>query len=460
MRKLEDALIRWFALLIPITLAGCAWVPTGAGTSGAVTGSRIDVHVVVGRALTTQAQTGVPATAVDEVRLAVVKATAATFDPAAAGFSAVHQGSAQWGPGRLAASEDQSWQGRANTLSFFHLPADDYVIVGQALSGGKNVTKGGYSMLQPDGNEARVTVRPDGVVSPGRVTLQLPLLDGVPRAVPLGPFAVGNTPTALLADGDGVWVAVRESDRMIKVAPDGRFLETVVLEPGFAPDILGKVNGLVGVGSTSHRRFYFYAANHYETVGRARPAAAAVDSRNYAWLVSGESDLLMRFDASFREIVPPLVAGSKPVAVAIGAAGRAWLVNRDSGDVYRYAPDGHSVGDPIPVGNAPTAIAIGADGHAWVTLSADHRVARIAPDGTVLGTYPVGQRPMAVAVDSTGHAWVASTDSHEVHRVSPGGAVTGPYPVGQSPAAIVVDRDDRVWVANRDGGSVQIVSPR
>lgn len=239
--------------------------------------------------------------------------------------------------------------------------------------------------------------------------------------------ATGALPTALVAAGDGIWVANRGDGSLSRIDPVSLWVRRV--EVGGAPAALAH-----GFGSL--------------------------------WVADFRRDVVLRIDPQTGAArSEPIAVGPGPAALAVGREG-VWVASVQEGTVQRIDPATSSVSGPIPVGYGPVALAA-TDDAVWVLNALDRAMVRIDQDtGRRSEPMPVpaGAADLLVAFD---RLWVASASSGVVSGYHPAsGRRMGPHVVvddttdaGLGPTGLAAAAD-HVWVANNHDKTVRRMDPR
>ena len=316
-----------------------------------------------------------------------------------------------------------------------------------------------------------------GGAGPPRTTGVLVRVDPTSGQV-LARVPVGNNPSALAADTNGVWVANHDDRSVWRVDPhtnritlrssaqgapaDLAIIPTgTVASPGSAvivngpeaPNIVGidAATGIVtayNMGGTP-----FPSALPGSLSGYGSPRLAAGPSG--VWVARPDS-VVGRFDVNAGKLVEPLLIrrahdetqASYLSAIAVGA-GAVWVVG-DPVDpaLWRIDPASGRLVATIRLPFAPTDVAVG-NGAVWVTSELDDRLERIDPStNQVTATIPVGKGAGALAVGA-GAVWVGDEVGRAISRIDPRAMrITATIKLDLTPVDLGV-ANGVLWVAAR-----------
>jgi YVTN family beta-propeller protein len=264
--------------------------------------------------------------------------------------------------------------------------------------------------------------------------------------------AVGNRPSALAADPNGVWVANHDDGTVWRI--DARTNRVILRSSAHgAPADLAIIPAglLASVGATPGS---VAVAN-----GPQDPNVAGIDN------ATGNVTVDNVFGGSPVAIVgPPSGVGSPRVAA--GPSG-IWVVRPDRA-VARLDINAGKLIEPVLI--APprderedsylSAIAVGAGGVWVVGDPVDPVLWRISPaTGRVVATIRLPFAPTDVAVGDRA-VWVTSELNDRLQRIDPAtNEVTATIPVGRAAGAVVVGAGS-VWVADQVDRAISRVDPR
>jgi DNA-binding beta-propeller fold protein YncE len=224
----------------------------------------------------------------------------------------------------------------------------------------------------------------------------------------VGATRVGVGARSIVADGDGVWVAVTTAHEFYRIDATGKVTQRV--RPGAAPT-------RVAVGLNS----LWVAVN---------------------W--TGGTDLLLRYGRDGRERrrtpFPRRIVGLAT------AEGHVWIAESESHDVIRVDPSGKRVEPWVTLADTITDLSAG-NGYLWATLAPADSVARVSP--TEQGrrtTTAVGHRPLR-AVAAGGREFVTVNLDHTVKVIDPATGRTTGRAIGVPPNPYAIAADGRaLWV--------------
>jgi DNA-binding beta-propeller fold protein YncE len=262
---------------------------------------------------------------------------------------------------------------------------------------------------------------------------------------------VGNTPAAIAASNEAVWVlnSNEGAGTISRIDPRTREVEATLSVPG-TPRSLVTARGLLWVGTNEGRLFRVDPASdlvderiRLPNAGKSNPFAP---DNGAGWLTTGAGAV---WAASFRAIsrVDPatgaLRAGRRtvwgPMAHGFGSL---WV--NDAFAIYRLSP---RTLRPLATVEAPTnpiSVAAGL-GSVWVPHSYETTVIRIDPSrNAVERTYEVGGRSNSIAVGRD-TVW-ATSNAGTVVRIDPETHAVSTIRVGGSPRALAL-RAGEVWVS-------------
>jgi YVTN family beta-propeller protein len=239
-------------------------------------------------------------------------------------------------------------------------------------------------------------------------------------------YAVGDSPRALVSNGQTIWVAnffdstvshLQASGCQERNDPCGQALAT------FAVDDL--------------------------------PVALAYDSRSI-WAASALNGRLSQFDPATREITAQYQLASLPSNLLI-IDDTIWITHSFADKVSQYDLAGNMLGE-IAVGASPFGLAF--TGQAiWVSEQNSSNLVAIDPaTRAVVNSVPVTGRPGALAFDGR-HLWVAIEDQDKLLQLDPvTGQLVTEVGVGRRPLALLFD-GRTLWSAHEVGNSVSQIDP-
>jgi YVTN family beta-propeller protein len=294
-------------------------------------------------------------------------------------------------------------------------------------------------------------------------------------------IGVGNGPSAVAADANGVWVANHDDGTVWRIdtrtdavtmrrSVSGTPADLTIIPAalgaslGVSPGSVGAANGpgdpgIAGIDATTGAvtAYKLSSGNPYVVVGTpsgiGSPRVAAGPSGIWA---AAPDRSVGRFDLVGQRFIETLLIApprderedSYLSAIAVGAGG-VWVVG-DPVDpaLWRIDPATGRLVATIRLPFAPTDVAVG-DGAVWVTSQLDDRLERIDPaTNKVTATIPVGRGAGAVAVGA-GSVWVGDEVDGSIARVDPQAMrITATIKLGLTPVDIGVG-GGVVWVAGR-----------
>jgi DNA-binding beta-propeller fold protein YncE len=262
---------------------------------------------------------------------------------------------------------------------------------------------------------------------------------------------VGNTPTAIAASDEAVWVlnSNEGAGTISRIDPDTREVEATLSVPG-TPRSLVTARGSLWVGTNEGQLFRIDPASDlvdertrlpnagkstpfapdngagwlttgagavwaasFRAISRVDPATGALRAgRSAVWgpMAHGFGSLWVayvgaveRLSANTLRRVATVDVLARPVSVATGL-GSVWVPQEDGGAIVRIEPSRNAVERTYEVGGRSNSVAIGTDA-AWATSDAG-TVARIDPETHTVSTIRVGGSPRALTLRA-GEVWVS-----------------------------------------------------
>jgi YVTN family beta-propeller protein len=210
----------------------------------------------------------------------------------------------------------------------------------------------------------------------------------------VGATRVGHYPSALLFDGNHIWVANHNDNTVSKIDPVSMAVVGTYSVP-YSP------TGLAFDGT------YIWVANDFTVSG-------------------GFTTTVTRLKASDGSAAGNVAVGNAPMSVAFDG-NHIWVANAADSTVMKLNPQTGSVLATFSVGETPLALLF--DGaHIWTANSDGNNVSKLPLDGnTVLGTYKVGQSPNSLTSDGT-NIWVANQNDGTVTKLrASDGSVLGTF---------------------------------
>jgi YVTN family beta-propeller protein len=248
-------------------------------------------------------------------------------------------------------------------------------------------------------------------------------LSGLLGGPKVATYPVGDSPRAMLFDGQSVWVANFLGGTLTQLAATGCASN---------PDPCGKPTNVIKVDQTP-------------------VALAQTADGKLMWIASALNGSLIQFDPVNRREVARFRLPNVPTAV-LRVGDDLWIANQFTGTVTRVGPDGVVIGD-YPAGQKPVALAY--DGqHLWVANQEAATITLLDPaSGATLKSFTPGGQPAALAFDGR-HIWAALADKNEVAEIDPAsGNVLARVVVGNKPVSLLFD-GATLWSADQADNSV------
>lgn len=240
-------------------------------------------------------------------------------------------------------------------------------------------------------------------------------------------YPVGDSPRALLYDGQALWVAHALDETVARVA---------VAECESRSSTCGQAEQTFPVDDL--------------------PVALAFDG-NRIWVAGALSSSLLALDRSSGEVVQRISLPNVPSGMRL-VNGELWTVNGFADSITRASTGGDILGD-YPVDDGPLSMAY--DGQdLWVAHQESQTLIRVGPsDGAILDRYILPGEPAALIFDGT-QLWSALSARSEVVAIDiRTGEVTSRLEVGERPVALLFDGVS-LWSANQQGNSVSEIDPQ
>lgn len=244
------------------------------------------------------------------------------------------------------------------------------------------------------------------------------LLGGILGGSEVSTYPVGDSPRALLSDGESVWVANFFDNTVARL--------TAASCEG-SPDPCGQAEDTYLVSDL--------------------PVALAHDGSSL-WIASALGQTLTQMDPSSGEERGRYPLPNVP-STLLYANGHLWTANELAGTVTKIDPSGNVIGD-YAVGSAPRGLLW--DGESiWIASEQDQLLARMdVESGEILNAYAVDGSPAALAFDGE-FLWVALSDQGEVLKVNRSdGAMLERLAAGSNPVALLLV-GGTLWVADASG---------
>lgn len=247
---------------------------------------------------------------------------------------------------------------------------------------------------------------------------------GLLSSIKVFTYPVGESPRALLYDGEDIWVANTWDNQLVR------------LEAGECTDIETTVCGQV--------------LDRYPAPRAPVDITLAADS---VWVIGGLGDALRQIDAATGEVNDETIL-PRPPSQLLSAHGFVWVSHGLDGVVSQLTLDGE-VERQIEVGQLPRKMTADAEG-VWVAEEGSSSLSRIDPaNGEVGPTLSLPGQPLALtAID--GFLWVSLANGEVVKVNAEDGEVAARLPAGERPVALMFD-GERLWVANQNSRSVTAI---
>jgi serine/threonine-protein kinase len=227
-------------------------------------------------------------------------------------------------------------------------------------------------------------------------------------------YPVGDSPRALLAAGDSIWVANFFGNNLTRLS---------------APACVASPEQCAASAGT-------YPVDDL-------PAALAFDGES-VWAASSLKQSLSALDPQTGAVRATYPLPHVPSAL-LWADSHLWTANAIAGTVTRITQDGQVLAD-VPVGEGPLALAF--DGSSlWVANKEGRSLVQLDSGGSPAGvTVDLEGEPLALSFDGR-WLWVALGDLGQVVQVDPQAASVGMrVDVGADPAALIFDGES-LWAA-------------
>ena len=234
-------------------------------------------------------------------------------------------------------------------------------------------------------------------------------------------YPVGDSPRALLATGESIWVANFFGNSVTRLSASACVA---------SPDSCGESTGTYPVDDL--------------------PVALAFDGQN-VWAASSLKQSLSALDPETGAVVTTYPLPHVP-STLLWANSHLWTANAIAGTVTRVTRDGQVLAD-VPVGEGPLAVAF--DGTSlWVANKEGKSLVQVDPrTSKVEMTLDLEGEPLALIFDGRS-LWVALGDLGQVIQVDPQSASIGDrVDVGADPSALLFDGES-LWAAAPKAGKV------
>jgi len=279
-------------------------------------------------------------------------------------------------------------------------------------------------------------------------------------------------PTAVMFDGQSIWVAVQDTGGGIveKVTASGEVVSSTPV--GDAPIEMTYDGANVWVTN--------YSSSTLSVVGQngellktiflpliTHPEGILFDGK-YIWTANNGANVntVSKFDAASMTLVATYPVGNAPDGLAFDGT-YVWVTNSYSNNVMKLDRDTGEVVRTYPTGTYPLSIiSVGAD--MWIgngaidaglpPLAAASLTELRVNGGVDLGTFAAGNAVRGLAYDGSS-IWACNSLSDTVTRISASdGAPLGTYPTGRAPRGIAFD-GVRMWIANSGDSFLTVVTP-
>ena len=248
-------------------------------------------------------------------------------------------------------------------------------------------------------------------------------LSGRLNAPKVATYPVGNSPRALVFDGQSIWVMNALGGTLSQLTATGCAAN---------PDPCG-------------------LASHTLKVDQLPTALALSADNRTLWVAQGLNNTLLQFDVATRRQLAQFRLPNVPTAMLL-VGDDLWVANQFTGTVTRVGPDGAILGD-YPAGSKPIALAY--DGtHLWAANQEAATLTQLDPaTGAIVNSFSPGGQPAALAYDGA-HLWAALSDKNAVAELDPAsGSVIATVAVGSRPVSLLFDGAS-LWSADQAGNSV------
>jgi YVTN family beta-propeller protein len=198
-----------------------------------------------------------------------------------------------------------------------------------------------------------------------------------PKAIP-----VGDRPTDVALDENGLWVANEGSHDVMRIDPVAEQVDaTEQVGEGAAPRSIATGGGSVWVANIDGRNVVELDSRTGRRVGAAVPVGSRPNDLAYGedavWVIDIVDGTLTRISARGKESDEPIAVGSRPRGVKVGF-GYIWVANGGDGTVSVVDPDALEVVADVEVGKDPADITVG-EGSVWTADQGDSTVTRVEP---------------------------------------------------------------------------------
>jgi streptogramin lyase len=222
-------------------------------------------------------------------------------------------------------------------------------------------------------------------------------------------LSVPGTPRSLVAAGGALWVGTNEG-QLFRIDPASDLVDERTRLPN-----AGKSSQFTrdnGAGWLTTGGGAVWAAS-FRAISRVDPATGALSAGRTAWwgpMTHGFGSLWVAGGGALKRLSPKTLRPvatvdilARPLSLAAGL-GSVWVPDDDGRTVVRIEPSRNVVERTYEVGGRSHSVAIGTDA-AWATSDAG-TVARIDPETHAVSTFRVGGSPRALALGA-GAVWVS-----------------------------------------------------
>ena len=285
----------------------------------------------------------------------------------------------------------------------------------------QNAAAARIAASQPEqgrGIRSLIWVGAAGLALAGIALVGVVLMGGILRGSEVSTYPVGDSPRALLSDGESVWVANFFDNTVARLTAAGC---------DGSPDPCGQAEDTYGVSDL--------------------PVGLAHDGSSL-WIASALGQTLTEMDPSSGEERGRYPLPNVP-STLLYANGHLWTANELAGTVTKIDTSGNVIGD-YAVGSAPRGMLW--DGESiWIASEQDQSLARMdAETGEILNVYAVDGYPAALAFDGE-YLWVALSDRGQVLKVDRSdGATLERLAAGSNPVALLLE-GHTLWIADASG---------
>jgi len=270
---------------------------------------------------------------------------------------------------------------------------------------------------------------------------------------------IGNDPSAVAVNKDGVWVANRGDSTVWRIDPETLDVELTVSAHGSPADVAATASRVVlADGPVEAKIAVLDPATGIQqdlfSIARGRffgSSSVAVDGSD-VWVATGDRRVgrlnVLTGDLVDQVVIPqPPAEQSDSIFSGIAVGERAVWVIGDPLEhmLWRVDPAARMATEAMPLPFAPTDVAVG-EGAVWLTSQLDDTLGRLDPATGDIDTIAVGRGPAGVAVGH-GAVWVANEIDGTLSRIDPETLEVATVDVDGLPRDVGVE-EDAVWVAS------------